>query len=276
MGEERFRPMVWHDGIGTELSLLPGDEGGQARRVSRDGDVIVGDSCRPDPDHEGWADCRLVRWRDGGSPEHLGRLLPEGFEIYAAGVSDDGSTISGTENAWISSDDGNQIKKYAFRWTDAGGMEWLGSLEGGGDEAFALGMSNDGRVVVGWSSSSHGSEAFRWTPDFGMESLGVGRSECSSRANDVSGDGRIAVGHSGCGGRVGATLWSDDLGTIRVKKLLRRTLSATRWESVRGWRLYRVHLISDDGTVLFGSGRNPHGKREQWMARIPSLAANAQ
>lgn len=47
----------------------------------------------------------------------------------------------------------------------------LGILPGGGTSSEAHGVSADGSVVVGWSDSSTGAQAFIWDPSHGMRSL---------------------------------------------------------------------------------------------------------
>jgi probable HAF family extracellular repeat protein len=76
-------------------------------------------------------------------------------------------------------------------------MIGLGDLAGGTFQSFALGVSADGSVVVGWSSSANGSEAFRWTPDGGMVGLGdLPGGGFASYAQNVSANGRVIVGRS--------------------------------------------------------------------------------
>lgn len=62
----------------------------------------------------------------------------------------------------------------------------------------ATGVSQDGRVVCGWSDSSDGIRAFRWTAADGAQSLGVGYMPGSmdrvSKATAVSADGSVIVG----------------------------------------------------------------------------------
>lgn len=86
-------------------------------------------------------------------------------------------------------------------WLQAGPLEAasfqvLGDLPGGDFESRALGVSSDGSVVVGESSSTSGLEAFRWTSEGGMIGLGLlpGRSWSSARA--ASADGSVVVGKS--------------------------------------------------------------------------------
>jgi probable HAF family extracellular repeat protein len=80
----------------------------------------------------------------------------------------------------------------AFRWTASGGMQNLGTL--GGDASWALGVSADGAVVVGWADNAAGQwRAFRWTASGGMQDLGtLGGDE--SEACGVSADGAVVVG----------------------------------------------------------------------------------
>jgi probable HAF family extracellular repeat protein len=74
----------------------------------------------------------------------------------------------------------------------------LGDLAGGEVSSTASAISPDGLVVVGWSSSENGVEAFRWTLEGGMEGLGdLPGGEFSSRARDVSAEGLVVVGGGG-------------------------------------------------------------------------------
>ena len=50
-------------------------------------------------------------------------------------------------------------------------MVGLGDLPGGLFESFAVDVSGDGSVVVGYGSADFGTEAFLWTSDGGMERL---------------------------------------------------------------------------------------------------------
>jgi uncharacterized membrane protein len=82
----------------------------------------------------------------------------------------------------------------------------LGDLPGGSFQSDALGVSADGSVVVGFSDSSSGIEAMRWTSGGGMESLhdiliaggatGV-TGWTLATAVAVSADGRTIVGYGG-------------------------------------------------------------------------------
>ncbi len=74
----------------------------------------------------------------------------------------------------------------AFRWTEAAGMLYLGSLDGG--DASALAINGRGEVVGFSGGVRHARHAFRWAPERGMEDL-------STLANDVS--SALALNDSG-------------------------------------------------------------------------------
>jgi probable HAF family extracellular repeat protein len=72
-----------------------------------------------------------------------------------------------------------------------------------GTTSWARGVSDDGSVVVGWSNGPPGDiEAFHWTDDTGMQSLGLLPGDNISVAgapdghSGVSGDGSVIVGRS--------------------------------------------------------------------------------
>ena len=89
----------------------------------------------------------------------------------------------------------------------AAGFQGLGDLPGGSFYCWAWGVSADGSVVVGRSSSASGGEAFRWE---GGEMAGLGDlpgGSFGSYAYGVSADGLVVVGGSKSGGE--AFRWTD-------------------------------------------------------------------
>jgi probable HAF family extracellular repeat protein len=74
-------------------------------------------------------------------------------------------------------------------------FQGLGYLLGGGESSSADGISADGSVVVGYSDSASGNQAFRWTNDGGMVGLGdLPGGNFGSGATGVSADGSVVVG----------------------------------------------------------------------------------
>jgi len=113
--------------------------------------------------------------------------LPGGIWSYAYGVSADGSVVVG-----MASNAARESR--AFRWTQAMGMQDLGTLGGGSSEAW--GVSADGSVVVGMSvDAATYPRAFRWTQATGMQNLGT-QDDYGSYAYGVSADGSVVVGAS--------------------------------------------------------------------------------
>lgn len=130
----------------------------------------------------------------------------------AYGVSADGQVIVGVAGVGV-----NQIR--AFRWTQAGGLQSLGSLGGVWSEAH--GVSADGAVVAGWSLTTVSAtyRAFRRTQFEGMQNIGS-LSGSSSWGRGLSADGSVVVGEDqNRVGRLRAFRWSaatgmQDLGTL--------------------------------------------------------------
>jgi probable HAF family extracellular repeat protein len=117
-----------------------------------------------------------------------------GVESVAYGVSADGRVVVG----WALNDAG---QRRAFRWTESGGMQVLGTLPGGG-WSYAFGVSADGRVVVGSAITAAGRwRAFRWTAAGGMEDLNTTYARLLTpgsrlvRATAISPNGRYIVGY---------------------------------------------------------------------------------
>ena len=73
-------------------------------------------------------------------------------------------------------------------------LTWLGTL--GGNGSWALGVSANGAVVVGWAFNAAGQlHAFRWTASGGMRDLGTLGGD-RSEAYAVSADGAVVVGYA--------------------------------------------------------------------------------
>src|SRR5690242_4819879 len=72
----------------------------------------------------------------------------------------------------------------------------LGFLPGG-QASQAYGLSADGSTVVGFSASSNGDRAIRWTATGGLQDLGALAGGATSYSWGASSDGSIIVGYSG-------------------------------------------------------------------------------
>ena len=126
----------------------------------------------------------------------------------STGISDDGLFISGVGRT--------PLNRRAFRWSQATNtIVDLGALPGGNGDSRAKGISGNGAVVAGFSSSGNisppapgepvRSEAFRWEVTGGCDPQGAGN-PCmvglgdlpggifSSGAQAISTDGTVVVG----------------------------------------------------------------------------------
>jgi len=203
-----------------------------------------------------------VRWTDDWRAPALSLVL-----VGFAGIAQAQATFTGvgdlaggeeTSAAYGVSADGNVAVGHsvsasgleAFRWTAAGGIVGLGSLQGEqfGFHSSARGASADGSVVVGYSDSELASaEAFRWTAAGGMEGLGSLMPNSTSEATAVSADGSVVVGNAtaSSGERLAqmAFRWTESAGMVRLG-----------WfpgpVSVGSW----ATAVSADGSVVVGAG----------------------
>lgn len=125
--------------------------------------------------------------------------LNGGSVSIAYGISSDGAVVVGYAQDGAVSNIFSAGR--AFRWTQAGGLVSLGTLNNGsGSEA--SGVSADGAVVVGHAqdgAASNALRAFRWTHGSGMVSLGTLNGGSESRASGVSADGAVVVGNASDG-----------------------------------------------------------------------------
>lgn len=227
------RAFRWDAGGGFfYLGTLGGDRS-SAWDVSRDGQVIVGESTNAA------AVRRAFRWTAASGMQDLGGLTANGASV-AYGVSGDGAVAVGTaassngaravrwqggsvldlgvlsgsstSGAFGVNGDGSVVVgtsgSYAFRWTAAGGMVDLGSL--GGVISAANAVSADGAVVVGYATLADGTDrAFRWTAGAGMTSLGLLNGGTYSEASAISDDGSVIVGKADNGSGDRAVIWKD-------------------------------------------------------------------
>jgi probable HAF family extracellular repeat protein len=234
------------DGMVSLGVLNPSDIESFAFAVSADGSVVVGRS-----DDGAWEEA--FRWTAEDGMVGLGYISGSyGFNSGAHAVSADGSVVVGSSTySWDFEDE-------AFRWTAEDGMISLG-FEGG-----AHAVSADGSVVVGGDGYYSEQDAFRWTAEDGMVSLGVLPGSYWSDAYAVSADGSVVAGSSfGDFGAI-AFIWDNTNGIQDLKDLLLYEYSL----DLIGWSLTSANGLSADGKVIVGSGINPNGYYEAWLANI--------
>ena len=102
----------------------------------------------------------------------------------------------------------------------AASFRGLGDLPGSNFVSIARAVSADGKVVVGYSSSSSGFQAFRWTATTGMVGLGdLPGGSFTSYANAVSADGSVVVGSSSSSNGTQAFRWTQATGMVGLGDL---------------------------------------------------------
>jgi probable HAF family extracellular repeat protein len=234
-------------GHATDLSIAEG--------VSADGSVVVGLST-------GGGRIEAFRWSGPTGLVGLGTLPGAPTQWSSAtDITRDGSVIVGTSDSLT----GHR----AVRWTSIG-IEAIDQLSGAvGSYAYAV--SGDGSVVVGSVIAAEGElpSAFRWTEGAGMKLLRQGPAGDKEYSTDVSADGSIVVGRAD----FGAFIWDPIHGMRNLRTVLESDYGLT--EQLRGWRLGMAYAISADGTAIVGSGSNPQGREEGFIAIIPEPSALA-
>ncbi|MBJ3783501.1 autotransporter domain-containing protein [Devosia sediminis] len=134
---------------------------------------------------------RATRWGMDGAALELDASI--GASSYLTGLSWDGSVAAGFSN-FINSPG-------AFRWTEAGGVEYIGSL--GGNRSVAYDISNDGEVIVGFARRTDGlDKRFVWIKDATtgvvtnpqMYELISATSAFNVEIGGISGNGRYVAG----------------------------------------------------------------------------------
>jgi probable HAF family extracellular repeat protein len=143
-------------------------------------------------------------------------------------------------------------------------MVSLGDLPGGDVFSFAAAISDDGNVIVGRGRVAAGDEAFMWTSGGGMVGLGdLPGGDLDSVANAASADGSVIVGQGTSAIGDEAVLFRNGGAYNLRDHLVSLGLDMT------GWTLTTATGVSDDGRTIVGTGTNPLGQTEAWIATVP-------
>jgi uncharacterized membrane protein len=183
----------------------------------------------------------IVDFPGGNSESNPIDLTPDGNIVVGGGFTSDGAR--------------------GYKWTREGGLVELGELM-----YSAYAVSSDGSAIAGIGFQD-GQGAVRWTNEEGPVWLGhlpnlSGRP--ASFASDISADGSVIVGGSGGDFRFRAFRWTQKSGMRSVESLL-QALGV----EITGWQLGAANAISADGRFIVGTGINPDGNSEGWIAAIP-------
>jgi uncharacterized membrane protein len=149
-------------------------------------------------------------------------------------------------------------------------MAGLGDLAGGLPSSAAYAVSANGSVIVGQGNSLSGAEAVRWAGGSitGLGDLAGGVYNSSAQA--VSADGSIVVGYGTNASGAVAMIWDAGSGM----RALSDALASAGAPVPSGWVLQRANGLSADGSVIVGTGIDPVGRPQAWIAHLPSCYAN--
>jgi probable HAF family extracellular repeat protein len=228
-----------HRRLGAELQGTLGGNHSETWSITGNGLTVVGFSTLSN------GALRAYRQQPLGGLQNLGVLAGNTDDPYywseARDVSADGKTVVGR-----SIDAQGRLR--AFRWSEADGMQDLGTL--GGVHSGAYGVSADGSTIVGYADDAQGRmRPFRWTQSGGMHDLGTFGGSIGD-AWATSADGQIVVGAAhNAQGQWRAFRWTPTDGLEALPGL--------------GGAESGVRDISADGKVMVGLARNAQG---QWRA----------
>ena len=205
-GAPHSRAFRWTSATGlVSLGMLAGDTDSAAIAQSDDGSVIVGWSGKLNPETGTPLSGHAFKWTSAGMV-NLG--APPGntnANVSASAVSGNGSVVSIVSGVMgVGGHDGYDNDDtdvgLAYRWTQASGIQSLGSLSGY-PHCSITNMSKDGLVITGecWgldpSTQARVTRAFRWT-SAGMVSLGTQYSHTEFDVFDINANGSVIVGKS--------------------------------------------------------------------------------
>jgi probable HAF family extracellular repeat protein len=141
---------------------------------------------------------------------------------------------------------------HAFRWTQAGGADFLADVSGALTPDSANGVSADGSVVVG--GANYGTRAFRWTEAEGAVDLGripgAPEDNLLRFALGVSADGTVIVGQAFSGTAYEPFRWTAAGGMVGLGLLPMHGLGF-------------ASAVSADGSVVVGSSSGVVGVPSQ-------------
>jgi len=266
VGTSSSQAFRWSAGGGmVAIPFLSGGLYSYGFGVSGDGGTVVGQSWNSAGRGEAFYWTSAAGSVGLGTLDHHANVVAESS---ANAISTDGQVIVG-----MSTSDAYPDSHEAFRWK-AGTMTGLGTLNGTGSGTYsaANAVNADGSVIVGQSSSNTvinpifgtSGEAFRWTQG-GMVGLGaLNPDDFESSALAVNADGSVVVGYSIDQNFTShAFRWKADTGMKSVLSLL-----AAAGVNVTGWSLEQANGVSADGNVIVGSGTDPDGNGQAWIARF--------
>jgi probable HAF family extracellular repeat protein len=193
-----------------------------------------------------------------------------GYTSVVPGVEDQGLVLAFSTDGSVAVGYGYAFASGtgpAFRWTSTSGYASIGYLSPPtfGFRSAAYDVTPDGAKVVGFSDSATGRRAFVWTAATQMVDVGAA-SSANTAAYGISDDGSVIVGQA-----AGlAFVWTQDEGV----RNLQAVLAAGGAPGLEAWTLTIARGISSDGSTVVGSGVDPQGTTQAFVARFGTCYAN--
>lgn len=248
-------PTMWSSGTGfVDLDVADGVYWGVAGVVTPDGSVAAGMVATEEVTYPSGLP---FRW----TPSEGMRLLTEepghNYNQGLLGMTADGGVIVGESGMGL------------WRWTAENGLVVLEPSDAGpGLSRFGRHLSQNGGVIGGMQRD--GSAVLRWTAEDDFQPLPTPDGYSSHYFADMSADGRLFLGASGNGLTNVPWLWSEATGLREFPEVLIEQGLET---DIAGWRLISNSplLLSDDGRTVSGTGINPDGVEEAWVAYLDPI-----
>jgi len=233
--------------------------------VSGDGSVVVGLAWVSKGSH-------TFRWDAQNGMVDLGSLQASSSRANA--VSADGNLVAGWDAA---PGGGGSLGPYDY-WRGAiwwQGLERLVNPYGFIGQVRAI--NDTGSVLVGRGTPLAPRHAYRYTAwDGAITDLGALKrgtlpstqeEEDTSYALGVSDDGSVVVGRSGWRPPLDAFIYTDATGMLKISDYL----TSKGVVIPTGWVLLEAYAITPDGRTVAGTGTNPAGRVEGWVATLPGV-----
>jgi uncharacterized membrane protein len=271
--------------LGNPPGATPGYTWSQL--VSPDGSVVVGTGRVL----ESPLDRPLFRWTAHEGLTSLGQVPSHNYYVIT-GISTNGKIVTGISGSLAPGMTTEKVIGSLWRWTEETGLVVL--EEGTPEKRFqeqryGVGqlLSADGSVLVGDRRSADGgqSEAYRWTTETGFQQLPTLSGRPYAAVRDITPDGIWVFGQSWTNpgdnllsptlDRLVPWLWSEETGTLNLLEIFK---NQGLGPSIEGWESLwdggaNFGRISANGRAIIGTGRNPEGFLEGWVAYLDPITS---
>jgi uncharacterized membrane protein len=237
--------------------------------VSGDGTAIVGTIRAPGVPH-------VFRWTANAGKVDI--VVPGAISSSITDISYDGSVFVG-----ISGGNTEDFAPSLWRWTaETGAVVLQDPTTDMQFRQYATHLSADGSIITGERQrpNSNNFQAYRWTAGKGFETLLL-PGYASSSSYDITPDGKWILGAGWLPTDSSLPvaqlmLWSEDTGSISLRDVFERQGLAeitASWATLDNTYFFDLPQISADGRTITGTGINPVGHPEAWVAYLDPIVS---